>query len=131
MAGAYACGVLSEARHDERTRSFHRLHLDTVGRKDRATYLPHERFETWFRTLHRQGLAESLHARGYRGVNLTDASLNAVTKFNGQLGGDVVMSLELDAPRSLRFGFVQLGQQVFHRLLAGAASTARRVFRRS
>ncbi len=167
---------------DEDFDSFYRLHLNTMDRKDRATYLSRERFETWFRTLHRQGLAtlfharladgtavatalvllgehavaqtvsaaadaehqglgtnpllrwasfERLHERGYRGVDLTDASLNPVTSFKGQLGGDLVMSLEVDAPRTLRFRTLDLGEQVYHRLRAGAARAARRVLRRS
>lgn len=162
--------------------SFYGLHLRTMGRKDRGVYLARDRFETWFRTLHEQGLAtifharladgtaaasallllgnhpvahtvsaaadaehqslgtnpllrwssfRSLHERGYRGVDLTDASLNPVTRFKGQLGGDLVMSLEIDAPRTLRFRALHQGQRVYRRLRAGAGSVARKALGRS
>jgi len=44
-----------------------------------------------------------LHERGYRGVDLTDATLNPVTRFKSQLGGDLVHSLEVAAPTSRRY----------------------------
>jgi hypothetical protein len=162
--------------------SFHRLHLATMERKDRGTYLPYDRVETWFRRLHEQGLAtlfharlpdgrsvattllllgnfpvahtvsaaadaehqalgtnpllrwasfRSLHERGFRGVDLTDAALNAVTRFKGQLGGELVMSLEADAPRTLRYRAAREGQTLYRRLRSGAAGVVRRVFRRA
>jgi len=74
---------------------------------------------------------KSLHERGFEGVDLTDASLNPVTRFKGQLGGDLVMSLEVDAPRTLRFRAVEQGKRVYRRLRGGAGSLARRVLRRS
>jgi len=46
---------------------------------------------------------QSLHERGYRGVDLTDATLNPVTRFKSQLGGDLVHSLEVAAPTSRRY----------------------------
>ncbi len=162
--------------------SFFRLHETTMDRKDRGVYLDRERFRTWFRTLHEQGLATLFHARmpdgtavatalvllgnhpvahtvsaaadaeyqalgtnpllrwesfrrlgerGYRGVDLTDASLNPVTRFKGQLGGDLVMSLEVDAPRTLRFRAWHGGRQAYVRLRGAAGAAARRVLRRS
>jgi hypothetical protein len=162
--------------------SFYRLHLGTMDRKDRGTYLPRERFEGWFRALHGQGLATLLHARlgdgtavatallllgehavahmvsaaaeaehqplgtnpllrwasfkclherGYRAVDLTDASLNPVTRFKGQLGGDLVMSLEVDAPRTLRFRAMQQGRRVYRYLTGRAGRVARRILGRS
>jgi len=46
---------------------------------------------------------EALSALGYAAVDLTDASLNPVTHFKSQLGGDLEMTLLLDAPRSLPY----------------------------
>jgi hypothetical protein len=46
---------------------------------------------------------EALSALGYAGVDLTDAPLNSVTHFKSQLGGELEMSLLLDAPRSLAY----------------------------
>src|SRR4029453_3801631 len=43
---------------------------------------------------------EALGAAGYAGNDLTDASLNAVTHFKSQLGGDLAPYLSLDGPRS-------------------------------
>jgi hypothetical protein len=36
-------------------------------------------------------------------ADLTDAALNPVTHFKSQLGGDLEMTLLLDAPRSLAY----------------------------
>lgn len=44
---------------------------------------------------------ETLSAAGYVAVDLTDASLNAVTHFKSQFGGELKPLLVLDAPRSL------------------------------
>jgi CelD/BcsL family acetyltransferase involved in cellulose biosynthesis len=46
---------------------------------------------------------EALGAAGYVGNDLTDASLNAVTHFKSQLGGDLKAFLSLQGPRSLRY----------------------------
>ena len=71
----------------------------------------------------------ALHERGFRGVDLTDATLNPVTRFKGQLGGDLVMSLEADAPRTLRFSGWENGNRVYRRLRAIPGSVVRRVLR--
>jgi len=72
-----------------------------------------------------------LHARGYRGVDLTDASLNPVTRFKGQLGGDLVMSLELDAPRTLRFRAWERSWSAFYGARGAAGSAVRRLLGQS
>jgi hypothetical protein len=72
-----------------------------------------------------------LHERGYRGVDLTDASLNPVTRFKGQLGGDLVMSLELDAPRTLRFRMWERGRSTYYRARGAAGSVVRRLMGRT
>jgi hypothetical protein len=46
---------------------------------------------------------EALSAAGYTAADLTDASINPVTHFKSQLGGDLRMLLVLDAPRSLPY----------------------------
>lgn len=69
----------------------------------------------------------ALHQRGYAGVDLTDASLNAVTRFKGQLGGELVMSLEIDAPRTLRFRAWEGGVRLYGRLRGTAGGLARRL----
>lgn len=134
--------------------SFYRLHGATMSRKDRATYLPPDRFRAYFERLDGAGLATLFHARlpdgravatalvlvgdhpvahtvsaaaeeahqrlgtnallrwhtfealggrGFRRVDLTDATLNSVTRFKAQLGGDLVHSLEVAAPPSGRY----------------------------
>ncbi len=47
--------------------------------------------------------AEALAAAGYTGNDLTDAALNPVTHFKGQLGGDLVHCHVLRAPQSARW----------------------------
>jgi len=49
---------------------------------------------------------EALSALGYAGVDLTDAALNPVTHFKSQLGGELRMTLLLDAPRSLSYRMI-------------------------
>jgi hypothetical protein len=46
---------------------------------------------------------ERLSQMGYQGNDLTDASLNSVTHFKSQLGGDLEMSLALSRTPSFRF----------------------------
>jgi hypothetical protein len=46
---------------------------------------------------------EALAASGYRTADLTDASLNAVTHFKSQLGGELQTLVVLDAPRRLAY----------------------------
>lgn len=166
---------------DDDFESFFRLHSATMDRKDHMVYLPRDRFERYFRTLHERGLAtlfhartregtavattlillgnyatahtvsaaadaafqglgtnpllrwegfKALHERGFTGVDLTDASLNAVTRFKGQLGGDLVMSLEIDAPRTLRFRAWEGGRHAYWHTRSMAAALARRLLRR-
>ena len=46
---------------------------------------------------------ERLHALGFKGNDLTDASLNEVTRFKGQLGGQLVMNFALVRPDNFAF----------------------------
>lgn len=73
---------------------------------------------------------EALHERGFAGVDLTDASLNAVTRFKGQLGGDLIMSLEIDAPRSARFRAWERAGRAYRRARGAAGGLARRLLGR-
>ena len=129
--------------------AFHDLHVATMDRKDRETYLPPEAFRRYFGLLRDRGLAslfqarlhdgrvvasslvltggfpiahtvcaaadeehlslgvnaflrwktfEALTMKGYSGNDLTDAALNSVTRFKSQLGGNLELLMELDAP---------------------------------
>ncbi len=66
---------------------------------------------------------EALAALGYAGNDLTDASLNPVTHFKSQLGGDLELSLVLEAPatRRYRWGRAAVGALWRARAMAGAA----------
>lgn len=66
-----------------------------------------------------------LHERGFQAVDLTDAALNPVTRFKGQLGGDLRMSIEVEAPPSLRFRTWQLGRRLYLRSRSAAGSVVR------
>jgi hypothetical protein len=46
---------------------------------------------------------EAMSALGYVAADLTDAALNSVTHFKSQLGGELEMTLSIDAPRSLAY----------------------------
>ena len=59
---------------------------------------------------------EALSALGYAGVDLTDAALNPVTHFKSQLGGDLEMTLVLDAPRSLGYRIGSRLRPLFQRV---------------
>jgi hypothetical protein len=48
-------------------------------------------------------VSEALAAEGYEGNDLTDASLNEVTRFKSQLGGTLVMNLELRRPGNMAY----------------------------
>lgn len=146
--------------------AFYDLHAATMDRKNRATYLGRNAFESFYRALVSAGLAELHQARlsdgelaatslvllgpfrtahivsaaareeyqrlgvnpflrwktferlcgsDYSGVDLTDASLNPVSRFKSQLGGELVVSLEVDAPRSWRFRLIQQAAHVRRR----------------
>lgn len=47
-------------------------------------------------------IMERLLERGYRGLDLTDAALNEVTRFKSQLGGELVPAFVLERPPSRR-----------------------------
>jgi hypothetical protein len=70
---------------------------------------------------------ESLAAAGYLANDLTDATLGSVTHFKSQFGGELVSSLEIDAPRSARFrlgSLVRRGLQGLRRQGKGARRRA-------
>jgi hypothetical protein len=70
---------------------------------------------------------EALAALGYSWNDLTDASLNPVTHFKSQLGGDLQLFLALDAPRSWRYRLGHGAATLARGSLAAAAVKVRRV----
>jgi hypothetical protein len=70
---------------------------------------------------------EALSTMGFAGVDLTDAALNPVTHFKSQLGGDLQLFLQLDAPRSWRYRLGTGAGAAFRRTRAALASPARRL----
>ena len=66
---------------------------------------------------------EDLNARGYQGNDLTDAALNPVTHFKSQLGGDLELSLALEAPTPLPARVRRFAAE----LVGGLGSRLRRV----
>jgi len=71
-------------------------HTVTAGADPKALRLGVTPFLRW-RT------CEHLAVQGYQGNDLTDASVNPVTSFKAQLGGDLVMNLVLSRPDSIRY----------------------------
>ena len=65
---------------------------------------------------------EALSALGYKGVDLTDAALNAVSHFKSQLGGELRMTLLLDAPRSLAYRTISGTKDLLTRTISRLAS---------
>jgi hypothetical protein len=53
---------------------------------------------------------EDLARRGYRANDLTDAALNPVTHFKSQLGGDLALSLTVEAPQSAPVRLIRSGR---------------------
>jgi hypothetical protein len=74
---------------------------------------------------------EALAGLGYKANDLTDAALNPVTHFKAQLGGDLAVSLVLEAPgtRSFRWGTALAALP--RRARSAAGRIARRLPRRS
>ncbi len=73
---------------------------------------------------------ESLAALGYRGNDLTDASLNPVTHFKSQLGGSLELFLVLQSPLTRRFRWNEVAESGVRRARRRAGAVARRVLRR-
>jgi GNAT acetyltransferase-like protein len=55
--------------------------------------------------------AEALSTAGFTANDLTDAALNPVTHFKGQLGGDLVMCHVVESPRTVRWKMWQAGKR--------------------
>lgn len=73
---------------------------------------------------------EALAAAGCLNNDLTDASLNPVTHFKAQLGGELAMSLVLRSPRSRRYALGTAAQRAWRRARAGVGGMARRLLGR-
>ena len=73
---------------------------------------------------------EALSASGYKTADLTDASLNSVTHFKSQLGGDLRMLLVLNGPQSLPYRLEAAAKALAWQARATLRRAARRVGRR-
>ena len=60
----------------------------------------------------RWAVCEDLAGAGYLANDLTDAELNPVTRFKSQLGGDLVLSLQISRRDSLLFGASRLAAAI-------------------
>jgi hypothetical protein len=67
---------------------------------------------------------------GFTGADLTDAALNPVTHFKSQLGGDLHLFLQLDAPRTWLYHLGKGAGAAFRRTRAAVSSQAGRLLRR-
>lgn len=72
----------------------------------------------------------ALHALGFQGTDLTDASLNPVTRFKAQLGGDLRLILELESRPSRRFRWGRQAEVSWGRARAAAGRVVRRALGR-
>lgn len=70
---------------------------------------------------------EALSALGYAGTDLTDATLNPVTHFKSQLGGDLELTLVVEAPGTRRFRWGTGAQRLLARARGAAGAVLRRV----
>jgi hypothetical protein len=73
---------------------------------------------------------EALAALGYKGNDLTDATLNPVTHFKSQLGGALELSLVLQSPRSRRYVWNERADTAVARARGSAGALVRRLARR-
>ena len=69
----------------------------------------------------------ALAALGYAGNDLTDAGLNPVTHFKSQFGGELQLSLVLNAPGTRRFRWGAGGTALYRRGRGLAGAAARRL----
>jgi len=60
-------------------------------------------------------VCEVLATEGYGGNDLTDASLNEVTRFKAQMGGELVTNLVLSGPDTLRYRVDRIGSRGLRR----------------
>jgi hypothetical protein len=74
----------------------------------------------------RWNVFRSLAERGFTANDLTDATLNPVTHFKAQLGGDLCLCLLLKSPESARFRWARRGQTLTNRLRGRAKALVRR-----
>lgn len=70
---------------------------------------------------------EALSSAGYKEADLTDASLNAVTHFKSQLGGELRVLLVLDAPRTFYYRLGSEAKTAYRRARTALARASRRV----
>jgi hypothetical protein len=73
---------------------------------------------------------ETLTAMGYRGNDLTDATLNPVTHFKAQLGGDLALSHVVVSPGTRWYRWGTGAQRFIGRARAAAGRVARRALGR-
>ena len=73
---------------------------------------------------------EALATLGYKGNDLTDATLNPVTHFKSQLGGALELSLVLQSPRSRRYVWNERAGAAVARARGSAGALVRRLARR-
>jgi Acetyltransferase (GNAT) domain len=69
---------------------------------------------------------EAIGAAGGASVDLTDATLNSVTHFKSQLGGELRMLLVLDAPRSLSYRLGGAARRALARARTAVTATVHR-----
>jgi hypothetical protein len=70
-------------------------------------------------------VCEALSAAGFEGNDLTDASLNEVTRFKSQMGGDLVMNLVLSSPDTLRYRVIRFLGSNLNGMRAGVGRALR------
>ncbi len=73
---------------------------------------------------------EALAALGFAGNDLTDATLNPVTQFKSQLGGDLETSLVLEAPGTKRYRWGNAATSAYWRGRGAAGDAVRRLLGR-
>lgn len=74
---------------------------------------------------------EWLARQGKTGNDLTDATLNSVTHFKSQLGGDLVTNLVLETPGTKRWRATSAVEGAYAELRHGAGAVVRRIRKRS
>lgn len=73
---------------------------------------------------------EALASLGYRGNDLTDATLNPITHFKSQLGGSLELSMVLQSRRTRRFRLNQAAESAMRRARGRAGIVVRRLVNR-
>lgn len=128
LSGAGLCRLFSARKPDGRVVASQLVLLGPNGRCHVVAAAADEAFlRSGVSAFLRWKSFEALSAAGCKEADLTDASLNAVTHFKSQLGGELRVLLVLDAPRTLYYRLGSEAKAAYRGARQALARASRRV----